>query len=59
MKYTSQENIYDLGESLGLEQTDIDQVLREINEVNENHEFVVGSPTYAGLNYGTVSIKDF
>ena len=55
----SNENIYGLGENLGLDRTEIDNILRDVNDIKEEHEFVMGSSTYAGLNYGTVSIKDF
>ena len=59
MNNISNENIYGLGENLGLDRTEIDNILRDVNDIKEEHEFVMGSPTYAGLNYGTVSIKDF
>ncbi len=55
----SKKNIYRLGENLGLSRRDINNVLREISCVKEGQDFVMSSPTYAGLNYGTVSIKDF
>ena len=51
--------IYNIAKNLGLNQRDIDSVLRKVSNVKEEHYFVMGSPTYAGLNYGTVSIKDF
>jgi len=53
------ENIYSIGQNLGLNEKDINTVLKEVSEVKEDQNFVMGSPTYAGLNYGTVSIKDF
>jgi len=52
-------NIYNIGKDLGLNENDIDTILKEVNKVKEKQNFIMGSPTYAGLNYGTVSIKDF
>jgi len=53
------ENIYDIGENLGLNENDIKNVLKEVSEINENKNFIKGPPCYAGLNYGTISILDF
>ena len=52
-------NIYELGKSLGISQADIDNVIKEISHVKEKQDFVMGSPTYAGGYYGTISIIDF
>ena len=55
----SKKKIYAMGRNLGLSRKDINKVLKEISYVKEGQDFVMSSPTYAGLNYGTVSIKDF
>ena len=48
-----------MGENLGLSRRDINNVLKKISYAREEQDFVMSSPTYAGLNYGTISIKDF
>jgi hypothetical protein len=55
----SKKDVYELGDNLGLNRTDIDNVLRDISNIKEEQSFVMSYPTYAGLNYGTISIKDF
>ena len=52
-------NIYKLGKNLGISQADIDSVLKEISNVKEKQDFIMGSPTYAGGYYGSISIIDF
>jgi len=55
----SKKKIYVLGKNLGLSRREINNVLREISCEKEEQDFVVGTPTYAGGWYGTISIIDF
>jgi len=48
-----------LGEKLGLNEENIDAMLKDIPTRNEQPSFSLGPPDYFGCYYGTISINDF
>ena len=53
------ENLYKLGEKLGLSKKDFDDILKNSNNRKEQLSFQIGPPWYPGTKYGTISINDF
>jgi len=58
-KRTTKENLYKLGEKLGLAKKDFDDILKNTDSRKEQSSFSVGPPWYPGTKYGTISINDF
>ena len=52
-------NIYKISKNLGITKRDINSIIKEISNAKEKQDFVMGSPTYAGGYYGSISIIDF
>jgi len=50
---------YKIGQMVGLNKKEIDEVLINIVNRKEQPSFSIGSPCYGGMLYGIVSIKDF
>ena len=50
---------YKIGQIIGLNKKEINEVLRKITNRKEQPSFSVGPPCYPGNFYGVVSIKDF
>jgi hypothetical protein len=48
-----------LGKKLGLNEENIDAMLKDIPPRNEQPSFSLGPPGYFGGYYGTISINDF
>lgn len=57
MKNHTKTEIYGLGNKLGLNNTDIENIL--VNSNPEQVSFSAGPCWYPGGRYGTISIKDF
>jgi len=51
--------IYRLGKQLGLNNKDIDKILRQTSSRNEQPSLTAGPDVYSGGWYGTISINDF
>jgi hypothetical protein len=51
--------LYKIGQMVGLNKKEIDKVLKNITNRKEQPSFSVGSPCYHSTRYGTISINDF
>lgn len=49
--------IYDIGQKIGLNKRDIDNILNQPK--NEQTSLEAGGPIYPCTEYGTISIRDF
>ena len=53
------ENLYKIGEKLGLNKKDFDNILKNTNNNEEQFFFSIGPPWYHnGTMYGTISINN-
>jgi hypothetical protein len=50
--------IYDVGQKIGLNKKDINNMLNNTQSINEQTSLAAGPPAYPCTLYGTISIKD-
>ncbi len=51
--------IYYVGQKIGLNKKDINNILNNAQSINEQTSLATGPPDYLCTFYGTISIKDF
>jgi hypothetical protein len=55
----SKENLYKIGNKLGLLKKDVKDILNSNGNGRERAYFSMGPSWYPGTKYGTISIKEF